>query len=47
MHLLTLKNLALHFTNPLVNLALKFYVVSLTSCNFNFLKVETQNVQVC
>ena len=47
MHLLTLKRLTLHFTSPLVNVALKFYVVSLTSCNFNFLKVETQSVQVC
>ena len=44
MHLLTLKKLTLHFTNPLVNVALKFYVVSL----FNFmqllpLKLETQS----
>ena len=31
MHLLTLKKLTLHFTNPLVNVALKFYVVNLTS----------------
>ena len=38
MHLLTLKRLTRHFTNPLVNVALKFYVVSLTSCNFNFNK---------
>ena len=36
MDLLTLKKLTLHFTNPLVNVALKFYVVNLTSCNFNF-----------
>ena len=34
-HLLTLKRLMLHFTNPLVNIPLRFYVVSLTSCNFN------------
>ena len=26
---------------------LKFYAVSLTSSNFNFLKIETQSVQVC
>ena len=38
MHLLTLKRLTRHFTNTLVNVALKFYVVSLTSCNFNFYK---------
>ena len=36
MDLLTLKKLTLHFTNPLVNVALKFYVVNLTSWNFNF-----------
>ena len=36
MHLWALKKLTLHFTNPLVNVALKFYVVNLTSCNFNF-----------
>ena len=30
MYLVTLKRLTLHFTNPLVNAALKFYVVSLT-----------------
>ena len=47
MHLLMLKRLSLHFTIPLVNVALKFYVVSLTSSNFKFLKVETQSVQVC
>ena len=47
MHLLMLKRLTLHFTNPLVNIVLKFYVVSLTSCNFNVLKVETQTLQVC
>ena len=28
MHLLTLKRLALHFTNPLLNIVLKFYKVS-------------------
>ena len=47
MHLLMLKRLMLHFTNPLVYIVLKFYVVSLTSCNFNILKVETQSLQVC
>ena len=36
MHLLTLKKLTLHFPNPLVNVALKFYVVNFTSSNFNF-----------
>ena len=36
MDLLTLKKLTLHFTNPLVNVALKFYVVNLTSWNFSF-----------
>ena len=36
MHLLTLKRLTLHFTNPSVNL--EFYVVSLTLSNFNFYK---------
>ena len=46
MHLLMLKRLTLHFTNLLVNVVLKFYVVTLTSCDFNFLKVETQSVQV-
>ena len=30
------KKLTLHFTNPLVNVPHKFYVVSLTSRNFNF-----------
>ena len=30
MHLLTLKRLTLHFTNPLVNVALKFYAVRIT-----------------
>ena len=38
MHLLTLKRLTLRFTNPLVNAALKLYLVSLTLCSFNFLK---------
>ena len=38
MYLLTLKKLTSHFTNSLVNVALKFYVVSVTSCNFNFQK---------
>ena len=36
MHLLTPKRLTLHFTKPLVNVALKFYAVILASCNFNF-----------
>ena len=40
MHLLTLKRLPLHFTNSLVNVALKFYVVNLTSRNFNFKKFK-------
>ena len=31
MHLLTLKTVPLNFTNPLVNVALKFYVVRLIS----------------
>ena len=30
------EKITLHFTNPLVNAALKFYVLSLTSCNINF-----------
>ena len=36
MHLLTLKRFTLHFTNPLVNVALKFYEVNLPTCNFKF-----------
>ena len=34
MHLLTLKRLTLHLTNPLADIVLKFYVVSLTSFLF-------------
>ena len=33
------------FYNPLVNVGLKFYIESLTSCTP--LKVETQSIQVC
>ena len=40
MHLLTLKKLNFYFTHALVNVAIKFYAVNLTSCNFNF---ETRN----
>ena len=36
MYLLTLKKLTLHFRNPLVIVALKFYVVTSILCNFNF-----------
>ena len=39
MHLLKLKRLMLHLTNPLVNLALKFNFMQ-----FQVLKVETQSV---
>ena len=35
-HLLMLKRLTSHFANPLFNVVLKFYVVSLTSWNSNF-----------
>ena len=38
MHLLMLKRLMLHFTNPSVNVALKFYVVSLTSIVISIFK---------
>ena len=38
MYLLTIKRLTLYFTTPLVNVALKFDVVSLTLYNFNFQK---------
>ena len=38
MHLLTLRRSTLHFTTQLDNVALKLYVVSLTSCHFNFQK---------
>ena len=34
MHLLTFKRLTFPFINPPGNAALKFYVISLTSCNF-------------
>ena len=55
MHLLTLKQLMLYFTNPLVNVAFKFHVVSFThtishtvnTITHTGLKVETQSVQVC
>ena len=47
MHLLTLKRLTLHFTNPLVNVALKFYVGLAYFMQFQFLKVDTQSIQVC
>ena len=30
------KTIDVTFYKPLVNVALKFYVVNLTSCNFNF-----------
>ena len=30
------KRLTLHLTNLLVNVALKFYIVNLASCNFDF-----------
>ena len=36
MDLWACKKLTLHFTNQLVNVALKFYVVNLTSSNLNF-----------
>ena len=39
MHLLTLKRVILNFANPLVNLALKFYVVRLISA-FKSIKLE-------
>ena len=49
---INVKKINVTFTNPLVNVALKFYVISSTSCNFNFQvkiqsQVETQSVQVC
>ena len=36
MYLLTLKNLTFYVTHALVNVALKFYAVNVTSCNLNF-----------
>ena len=38
MHLLTLKRLTVHFTNPFFHVVLKHNVVSSTSRNFNFQK---------
>ena len=33
---INVKTIDVTFYKPLVNVALKFYVVNLTSCNFNF-----------
>ena len=46
MHLLTLKRLTLHFTNSLINVALKFYVVSFTHAisNFKSINLERPNI---
>ena len=46
MHLLTLKRLALHSTNHLVNVALKFYF-KFNFMQFQLLKEKTQSVQAC
>ena len=46
MHLLMLKQFMFYFTNLLVNVALKFYIVSSTHAVSNF-KMETHSIQVC
>ena len=48
MHLLTLKRLKLHFTNPLAKVELEFYIVSLINfIQLQLYKVKAQGVQVC
>ena len=41
-----LKQFMFYFTNLLVNVALKFYIVSSTHAVSNF-KMETHSIQVC